>query len=129
MDEVMKLHQDEGVFHLLHSLPTSRRKEKVNYFPTAKQQQQQQQQQQGGNSASDFVGNAKGARASLLSSMRHPNKRLSPSSTSSTGGRSSPLLAIATQIAAQVSESSNVSFSPVTKPRKKDQKKKNNLIR
>jgi hypothetical protein len=33
MDEVMRLHQDEGVLHLLHALPTSRRKDKVNYFP------------------------------------------------------------------------------------------------
>ena len=32
MDEVMKLHMDEGVYHLLHSLPTSRRKTQTALF-------------------------------------------------------------------------------------------------
>lgn len=32
MDEVMKLHQDEGVMHLLHALPTSRRKIQTTLF-------------------------------------------------------------------------------------------------
>ena len=32
MDEVMKLHMDEGVYHLLHSLPTSRRKTQTTLF-------------------------------------------------------------------------------------------------
>ena len=35
MDEVMKLHMDEGVYHLLHSLPTSRRKTQTTLFNSA----------------------------------------------------------------------------------------------
>ncbi len=100
----MKLHQDEGVLHILHSLPTSRRKEKVNYFPT---RQQQQVNETGSN------------RASLLGSMK------SPSSYQSGG---SPLLSIATQIAAQVSASSNAGFATGQRLAKKKEAR-NNLVK
>ncbi len=118
MDEVMKLHQDEGVLHLLHALPTSRRKEKVNYFPS--------KQQQAGGGGSSVLGADSKRRASLLSSMSSNHRSLS--ATSPSGGRSSPLLALANQIAAEVSASSNAGFSSHPKPKKNDTKK-NNLIR
>jgi enoyl-CoA hydratase/carnithine racemase len=61
--EVMKLHMDEGVYHLLHSLPTSRRKTQTAHFSVA---------------AGSPGGGASASPTSLIATVKPNNRHNSP---------------------------------------------------
>ena len=80
MDEVMKLHQDEGIFHLMHGLPTQRKRTQRVFYNAAPKQ--------GINNASSASAVAAGSVNNILAGVRVRRNSTNSSSTSSGTGNS-----------------------------------------